>query len=112
MKNKKKAKLNKERIIIGFRNKKNHQFANLPEILEEQFFKEKKVIVKFSSSFKIMTVDDVEMTLLLESARSIDKKELPFSDLKELQDALNRYKNWEKARILILFKKSFKADTT
>jgi len=87
--------INGEKIIMGFQSKKNKKPINAIEKLEEQFFKDKKAIVRFSSGNKVMSIDDISIVLYSQAMGPISN-ELPFDDMNALVKALNRYNNSKK----------------
>ena len=72
--------INGERIIIGFRSKKNKKPINAIESIEKQFFKKKQAIVQLKKKNKVMSIDDIEM-FLMSQATGPTKHEASFAVL-------------------------------
>ena len=87
--------VNGEKVIIGFQSKKNNTPINAIEKLEEQLFKDKKAIVRFSAGNKVMSIDDIAIALYSQAMGPISN-ELPFNDMNALIKAFNRYNNSKK----------------
>ena len=89
--------INGERIIIGFRSKKNKKPINAIESIEKQFFKKKQAIVQLKKKNKVMSIDDIEI-FLMSQAMGPTKHEASFGVLKAFMSAYQRFKKWEKSQ--------------